>query len=225
MPRYSRESLQTTFYHIMTQGINRSYIFEKPKDIKYYIESMKELENDINIKIIAYCIMNNHAHILLNVRNVENLSIFMRRLNTKFAMYYNKKYQRVGYVFRNRFKSEGIYSEKQLYNCMRYIYNNPVKAKICKFPEEYKYSNYFEGKFSYEKYSYQNYNFIDIEINEDEIIDDYIAEKNIDIDVLIKDKEKLKKLVCFLKKDKGISYRKIERKINISRETLRKICK
>ena len=65
-----------------------------------------------NIKIIAYCIMNNHTHMLLETTDLKNLSKYMQSLNTRYGKYYNKKYNRVGYVFRDRYKAEGIYSAK-----------------------------------------------------------------------------------------------------------------
>ena len=57
----------------------------------------------------------------------------------KYGRYYNKKYNRVGYVFRDRYKSEGIHREEHLYSCIRYIYNNPVKAGLCSHAKEYSY--------------------------------------------------------------------------------------
>ena len=61
----------------------------------------------------------------------------MHCLNTRYGLYYNKKHKRIGYVFRDRYKAEGIYSEEQLYNCIKYIYDNPVKAGVCNKAEEY----------------------------------------------------------------------------------------
>ena len=142
MPRFPRSYIKTTFFHIITQGINKSYIFENEEDIKYYINIMYKLSEEHEIKIIAYCIMNNHAHMLIETEKIKELSKYMQRLNTKYGKYYNKKYNRVGYVFRDRYKSEGIYSEEHLYNCIKYIYDNPVKAHICNKAEEYPYSNY-----------------------------------------------------------------------------------
>ena len=142
MPRFPRNYLKTSFFHVMSQGINKNFIFEDSIDIKFYIKNMYEIKDKYNVKIIAYCIMNNHVHMLLETASVENLSRYMHCLNTRFGQYYNKKYKRVGYVFRDRYKAEGIYSEKQLYNCIKYIYDNPVKAEICKKPEEYEFSNY-----------------------------------------------------------------------------------
>ena len=222
MSRTPRNSIKTSFFHIMVQGINKSYISNKESYIIYYIKIIKESEKINNAIVIAYCIMNNHAHLLLNTNNIQELSKFMQRLNTKYAMYYNKKYNRVGYVFRDRYKSEGIYSEKQFYACMNYIYNNPVKAELCKKREDYKFSNYKEN----EKHMLNNPpiegNFIDVD-NEsnDDIVKKYINENNVDIENLIKNKDELKLIVKYMR-SLNVSYRSMERILKISRETLRK---
>ena len=88
--------------------------------------------------------MDNHVHILIKEDSIERVSHFMHKINTIYAMYFNKKYNRIGYVFRDRYKSQAIYSEKQLYTCINYIHNNPVKAGICKIASEYEYSSYNE---------------------------------------------------------------------------------
>ena len=108
MSRYPRNFLKTSYFHVITQGINKSYIFDKAEDIKFYIKNMYQLVKEHHIRIIAYCIMNNHAPILIEAQFVNELNKYMQRLNTRYGKYYNKKYQRVGYVFRDRYKSEGI---------------------------------------------------------------------------------------------------------------------
>ena len=174
---------------------------------------MYKSNKEHKIKIISYCIMNNHAHMLIETEKISELSKYMQRLNTKYAMYYNKKYNRVGYVFRDRYKAEGIYSEEQLYNCIRYIYNNPVKAGIC---------------FKAEDYPYSNYKIVDKEVNDDqkaceEIIQEFLIKKGIEINELKKDKETLKELIILLKTGHNISLRKISEEIRMGRETIRKI--
>ena len=159
MPRIPRNYLKTQNFHVMVQGINKSYIFENSIDIKYYIKILHELAEKYSVKILAYCIMNNHAHILVTVKNTQQLSKYMHHINTKYGIYYNKKYNRVGYVFRDRYRSEGIFSNSHLNKCIQYIYNNPVKAGICKNPWDYPFSNY---KFIDEESS-EIYDFIDFE--------------------------------------------------------------
>ena len=228
MPRKPRKNVKASFFHILVQGINKNYIFEKEKDILYYIKLIYEESQKYNIKIIAYCVMNNHTHILVNSSNSENLSSFMHKINTKYAIYYNKKYNRVGYVFRNRFKSEEIYDEKHLYTCINYIHNNPVKAKICNGAKEYKFSSYKEMKRKY-KTDQDEYVFLedkeDIDKHCKNIIKNYLEKNQLTLSDLMIKKENLKELVMKLRFKKNVSFRKIERSLNISRETLRKLVK
>lgn len=194
MSRFPRNYIKTIFFHVITQGINKSYIFEKSEDIKYHIKTMYKLSAQHEIKIIAYCIMNNHVHMLIETYDIKELSKYMQRLNTTYAKYYNKKYNRIGYVFRDRYKSEGIYSEEQLYNCIKYIYDNPVKARICNRPEEYPYSNYKKIN----KNLKENYIFIDIEDDKktsEEVIEEYLTENDVKLEELKNDKIRLKEII------------------------------
>lgn len=221
MPRFPRNYLKTSFFHVMSQGINKNFIFEDSIDIKFYIKNMYEIKDKYNVKIIAYCIMNNHVHMLLETAGVENLSKYMHCLNTRFGQHYNKKYKRVGYVFRDRYKAEGIYSEKQLYNCIKYIYDNPVKAEICKKPEEYKFSNYKKIDFIDD----EEYVFIDVEEDKEiiceKLVKEFLNKKKMKMEEVRENKAELKKLIKILKQHK-IAFRTISKTININREKLRR---
>ena len=221
MPRFPRNYLKTSFFHVMSQGINKNFIFEDSIDIKFYIKNMYEIKDKYNVKIIAYCIMNNHVHMLLETAGVENLSKYMHCLNTRFGQYYNKKYKRVGYVFRDRYKAEGIYSEKQLYNCVKYIYDNPVKAEICKKPEEYEFSNYKKIDFIDD----EEYAFIDVEEDKEiiceKLVKEFLNKKKMKMEEVRENKAELKKLIKILKQHK-IAFRTISKTININREKLRR---
>ena len=221
MPRFPRNYLKTSFFHVMSQGLNKNFIFEDSIDIKFYIKNMYEIKDKYNVKIIAYCIMNNHVHMLLETAGVENLSKYMHCLNTRFGQYYNKKYKRVGYVFRDRYKAEGIYSEKQLYNCIKYIYDNPVKAEICKKPEEYEFSNYKKIDFIDD----EEYAFIDVEEDKEiiceKLVKEFLNKKKMKMEEVRENKAELKKLIKILKQHK-IAFRTISKTININREKLRR---
>lgn len=224
MSRFPRNYIKTIFFHVITQGINKSYIFEKSEDIKYHIKTMYKLSAQHEIKIIAYCIMNNHVHMLIETYDIKELSKYMQRLNTTYAKYYNKKYNRVGYVFRDRYKTEGIYSEEQLYNCIKYIYDNPVKAGICNRPEEYPYSNYKKIN----KNLKENYIFIDIEDDKktsEEVIEEYLTENDVKLEELKNDKIRLKEIIVILKKEYNFSLREIAEKMMLGREKIRRIYK
>lgn len=224
MPRIARNCIKTSFFHIITQGINKSYIFDEEQDIKYYIKNMYKLTEDNEVKIIAYCIMNNHAHILVKCEKLKKLSAFMQKLNTRYGKYYNYKYNRVGYVFRDRYKSEGIYSTQHLINCINYIYNNPVKAKICKNPMDYPYSN---CRKQMKRVVDSDYNFIDVDVDKNEmcknIINNFLIENNLSFSELKNNRKLLKHLLIILKNDNNISLRSISQELGINRETIRRL--
>lgn len=225
MSRQPRNFIQTSFFHIITQGINKNYIFDEAQDIKFYIKIMYDLLTEHKINIIAYCIMNNHAHILIKSDNLKDLSKYMQRLNIRYSMYYNRKYNRIGYVFRDRYKAEGIYDEKHLYNCIYYIYNNPVKAGICKKPEDYPYSNYKKINEDID----DDYIFIDVDDNKNDnteckyFIRSFLEEHHIDASELKNNKIVLKDLIKLLKGKKHISLRNISKELNIGREIVRRL--
>ena len=225
MPRIARNTSKATYYHVMCQGINREIIFGQPVDIKYYIRKMYELKDECEITIVAYCVMSNHIHMLLNTPKTENLSKYMQRLNTIYSIYYNKKYERVGYVFRDRFKAEAINDERYLNNCIKYIYDNPVKAGICIHPSQYKFSNY-------RMVAADDDNHISfIDTNEHKLIDyslaikNYIEKTNIAYDEIKSNNYCLSDIIKILKDDLGLSLRNISELLDINREKIRKLYK
>ena len=229
MPKFPRNYYNASHFHIIVQGANKICIFKDTEDKDYYIKILYLLKNEYNINILGHCIMEDHAHIILNVKNVNNLSIFMHRANTKYAVYYNKKNDRVGYVFTKPYKSQAIYAEDQLNNCISYVYNNPVKAGICNKPEDYKFSSCkeaCEGNEDFDKYT-----FIDIDENHDYnelskyIIDKFLNDNNVSMAQVRLDKQMLRKLIIIMKSEYGISLRKIAEILNINREKVRYLYK
>ena len=147
MPRKARKNYNSNFFHVMVQGINREYVFNNDENKEKYKEIIiKNIENNIQNKlnILSYCIMSNHTHFLFYCENFEDLSQMMHQIKLSFSRYYNKINNRVGYGFRDRFKVQEILDINQLYNCLRYIHNNPVKAKMCNTLSDYKYSSFNE---------------------------------------------------------------------------------
>ena len=140
MPRVARAESTTGYYHIMMRGIDREYIYKTPKDKEYFLNLLKAEER---IDVAAFCLMDNHVHLLLKAE-LSSLAEAIRRLNVKYAMHYNFSHSRVGHVFQNRFKSEAVDTDKDLMQVIRYIHNNPAKAKIVKDIGKYTWSSYCE---------------------------------------------------------------------------------
>lgn len=141
MPRKSRKLIGSAFIHNMVQGINRENIFQSKVQKNKYIKLINKYSEKYDVLIVAYCIMDNHAHLLTYSDNIHNISLCMKDINTGYAIYYNKTKDRVGYVFRNRFNSKPIYSQEYLFRCIKYIHLNPVKAGISKKEEDYEFSS------------------------------------------------------------------------------------
>ena len=129
--RLSRKCYNSKFFHVMIQGIRKEKIFNEKYLKSTFINYMNESAIKNDVRIVAYCIMENHAHILVYTNEISFLSKMMHSLNTRYAIKYNKFKERCGFVFRNRYRCENILNITYLKNCIRYIHNNPVKAGIC----------------------------------------------------------------------------------------------
>lgn len=247
MPRKSRESLKSKFFHVIIQGIEKKYIFETNKAKEKYKNTLLDKISEYNIKLLAYCIMDNHVHLLVHSENIQDLSKAMQRINISYAFFFNESKQRVGYVFRNRFESIPIENEKHLYTCLAYIHLNPVYANMCEKPHLYKYSSYNDFilkkgvvdnktllclKYNPEKYI-DEFKFIHyMRVNgeeygeilsnkaKEERISEYIKEH--DIKDIIFQSEKVKQMIDDLKKEK-ISFSRIARFLNVNNKRLKEI--
>lgn len=245
MARIPKKNINTPYFHIMVQGINKEYIFECNENIEKYLKIMKKCKKEIDVTILAYCIMSNHAHLLIFTEDNKKIIEFMHKVNLLYAKFYNKKYDRVGYVFRDRYKTQPIFSERHLLCCIDYIHNNPVKAKICDSASKYYYSSYNENIFESDEIiahnikmhidsrklhkNEENEEFVLMENKEDkeelcrQIVKEFMIKNNLDKKELKNNKEMLKNLCHNLKMKYRISFRLMEKVIGISRETIRKL--
>ncbi|MBR0365189.1 MAG: transposase [Clostridia bacterium] len=153
MPRQARRKSKNGIYHIMLRGINKQVIFEDDEDYKRFLETVKKYKTICGYSVYAYCLMNNHIHLLIKVGH-EDLDLILKRIAGSYVYWYNWKYARTGHLFQDRFKSEPVDSDDYLLTVLRYIHQNPVKAHLCDKLEDYKYS-------SYRDYIYSSYDLID----------------------------------------------------------------
>ena len=144
MSRQPRQLSQSGLYHIVFRGVNRQHIFEEDKDYQKMIETLEKLKKDISFEIYAYCFMSNHVHILLKENKELDISLIMKRLLTKYARWYNIKYDRSGALIANRYKSEAVEVDEYFLSVVRYIHQNPLKAKMIENIRDYKWSSYLD---------------------------------------------------------------------------------
>ena len=140
-----RKISPTGIYHITMRGINKQNIFETKEDFEKFLEILRKYESICDFKLLGYCLMNNHVHLIIKVGSMPLGRIF-QHISPSYVYYFNNKYKRVGSLFQSPFKSRPILTDNQLLIVLRYVHQNPVKAGICKEPKDYQYSsfnNYF----------------------------------------------------------------------------------
>jgi putative transposase len=135
MPRQARLDAPGTLHHVMIRGIEKGKIVDDSKDRQRFVEVMGKaaLENDV--KIYSFTLMTNHAHILLK-SGKEGISKYMRRFLTRYAMAYNRRHKRHGYLFQNRYKSIICEEDAYFQELVRYIHLNPLRSKMVKSLDE-----------------------------------------------------------------------------------------
>lgn len=140
MPRKLRAQSPTDIYHVMLRGVNKQQIFFDDDDNRFFMDLLSKYKSISGYKLYAFCLMGNHIHLLIHVQQ-ETLDTIMRRIEGAFVYWYNVKYERVGHLFQDRYRSEPVTDEKYFFAVLRYILRNPVKAGFCAAPEDYKYSS------------------------------------------------------------------------------------
>lgn len=147
MARQVRIEFEGAFYHITSRGNLRGKVFFEDKDKEQLLEILGRTKERYGYILHAYTIMDNHYHFLIETPKA-NISQIMQNINTSYTVYINKKYRRSGHLFQGRFKAIIVDKDKYLITLSRYIHLNPVRAKIVKMPEDYKWTSYnaFIGK-------------------------------------------------------------------------------
>lgn len=141
MPRKFRTHYRFAFHHVMLRGNNRKNIFLKKADYQIFIDIISGASGVYNFKVHLFCLMTNHIHLVIEVGDVP-ISRIMQSVSTRYAKSHNKKYNKIGHLFQGRFKSKLISDDHYLIELCYYIHMNPVKAKICKKLDEYRWSSH-----------------------------------------------------------------------------------
>lgn len=140
MARQARKKSESGFYHVIVRGMGKQILFEDGEDYNRFLETVKRYRNDHGIQLHAYCLMENHVHMLLRDLG-DQLDMFMKKVEGSYAFYYNHKYERMGALFQERYKSEAIDDNAYYAVALRYILQNPEKAGICA-ADSYPWSSY-----------------------------------------------------------------------------------
>ena len=140
MARKPRRSSESGYLHLIVRGNNKQILFEEEEDYKFFISRLGRCCREASIRISAYCLMENHAHLLVN-DPCGRVSRMTQNLATGYSLYYNGKYHRKGHLFQGRYLCEPVDNDLYLLTVFRYILNNPRKAGICP-ADQYRWSSY-----------------------------------------------------------------------------------
>ena len=161
----------------MLRGINQQQIFQDEEDNLKFLQIVKECKAISEFKLFAYCLMENHVHLLIK-EGKEPIELIFKRIGNRFVYWYNTKYKRVGHLFQDRYRSEPVETDEYFLTVLRYIHQNPVKAGIVKSCGKYRFSSYNEY------------------IKESKIIDDELAKQMLTKEEFVKYHKKEETASC-----------------------------
>jgi putative transposase len=141
MSRKHRICFPGATYHITARGNRKADIFLEKEDYQKYLTIAEKVHSTHPITLHSYCLMPNHVHLL--IETVESpIPLFMKELQARYAIYFNKKYDFVGHVFQGRYGAQLIDSVTYFLEVTRYIHRNPLEANLVLDPAKYKWSSY-----------------------------------------------------------------------------------
>lgn len=141
MARPLRIEFPGAFYHVISRGNARQKIFLSDSDKEKFLSYLETGVEQFRYKVHAYCLMDNHYHILMET-TFPNLGKVLQRLNSAYTTYLSRKRKKSGHLLQGRPKVLLIDKDSYALELSRYIHLNPVKARIVEFPEEYGWSSY-----------------------------------------------------------------------------------
>jgi len=140
MPRRARLVIPGMAHHVTQRGNFKQDVFHRQEDFRNYCYWFKKFSQDYKVEVIAYCLMRNHVHFVVIPGCKYSLGLLFKNVHMRYAQYKNKRESRTGHLWQGRFYS-CILSRTHLYRAVRYVEQNPVRAKICQKPWDYVWSS------------------------------------------------------------------------------------
>ena len=247
MPRLARAKSRSGVYHIVVRGINRQDIFYDDEDRGVYLDRLARYKKECGFEIYAYCLMSNHVHLLLK-EGKQDIAVAMKKIGASYVYWYNWKYERVGHLFQDRYKSEPVEDDLYFLTVARYIHNNPIKAQIENDLEKYKWSSYieyskdkkivdvdrllgmFEDKADFEVFMKEDIDDICMEIEERKRLNDdevklilkKISKKSNPMQIQEMNIQQRNEILRKLKEIDGVSIQQLERITGINRNVIQR---
>jgi putative transposase len=143
MPRIHRVAPAGLAHHVINRGNNRGRIFHKPRDYQAFLSLMGEAQVRVPMRLLAYALMPNHFHLVLWPESTDAISAYMRGLMNAHIRRYQHHYGTCGHghIYQGRFKNFPIQQDSHLFRVLRYVEANPLRAKLVKRAEEWRWSS------------------------------------------------------------------------------------
>jgi REP element-mobilizing transposase RayT len=141
MPRLPRPELAGGIHHVYSRGAVKQPIFIDDLDRRRYLSILAKVTHRMAWRCLAYCLMGNHMHLLIETPE-PNLGRGMQRLHGTYGQAFNRRHEAAGHVFGSRFGSTSILTDPQFFVTVAYIARNPVEAGLCNAPEAWPWSSH-----------------------------------------------------------------------------------
>ena len=158
-----RNFAEDSYYHVYNRGVEKRDIFLDEKDYRFFetylfiylnpLKKVMEKHPDLplrlhsqnvseEVKLMAYCLMPNHFHLLLKQKTKNGISKLLKQIINAYTLYFNQKNNRVGGLMQGRFKAVPITDDNLLIHITRYIHLNPIASNMTRDLTAYKWSSY-----------------------------------------------------------------------------------
>jgi REP-associated tyrosine transposase len=142
VPRIARPLADNNCYHLINRGNGRQQIFHKDADYQAFVDQLLQARGKYAVKLLAWCVMPNHFHLLVQPEEANLLNKWMQWLMTTHVRRYHKHYGTSGHVWQGRYKSFIVQDNEYLLIVTRYIEGNPVRALLTPTVEQWPWSSY-----------------------------------------------------------------------------------
>ncbi|MEK7857590.1 MAG: transposase [Elusimicrobiota bacterium] len=141
MPRKTRIDAPGAINHILSRGNDKQAIFRDSEDFLKFIRLLAQTKKMFPFRLYSQCLMPNHFHLLTQTLS-HSPAVFMQRLLTCYAQYFNRRHGHVGHVFQGRYKAFPCTTDSYFHSLRKYIHNNPVRAGLVSRPEDWPWSGH-----------------------------------------------------------------------------------
>ncbi|WP_010583945.1 transposase [Schlesneria paludicola] len=141
MARTARASQGGYVYHVLNRGNGRRDVFHKDGDFSAFVKLMREAHDKVPMRLVGYCLMTNHFHLVLWPHGDGDLSRWMQWLMTSHVRRYHLHYDGSGHVWQGRFKAFPIQADDHFLTVLRYVERNPLRANLVERSQDWEWSS------------------------------------------------------------------------------------